>query len=270
MTISPIKSPQEMILEQAGVPHLAGGGQPPLAQQQAALAVGAQGGLKQAVTRYKPDNPITGYRAAGSGKLESLPTTFDKDKITRYVNAYNDAKDQFGLPDFTPEQMVNRLLVEGRSDLGYNKFDTNNKMANKIYQTMQSYGYDDAAGFPAAIYATHQRAQAHNVPFDVAWNGMGRSKETGLTGWDYHQRMNDSSYAATHPQNAPLLQHVSQIMQPPQASDADPNATNAVNLLGNTNMPQPTVGSAMFKKGGTVKPFHDISKVLIQKHISGK
>jgi hypothetical protein len=270
MTISPFKTPQEMILEQAGVPHLAGGGQPPLPQQQAALAMGAQqGGLKSSL-RYKPDNPITGYRAAGSGKIESQPTTFDKDKIARYINAYTDAKDQFGLPDFTPEQLVNRILVEGRSDLGYNKYDTNNKIANQIYQSMQEKGYDDAAGFPAAIYATNQRAQVHKVPFNVAWNGMGRNKETGLTGWDYHQRMNDSAYAATHPQNTPLLQYVTQLMQPEQISDADPNATNATNLLGNANMPQPTVGSAMFKKGGKVKPFHDISKVLIQKHISGK
>ena len=266
MAINLIKTPQELLLQEAGIPALKGGKSVSKAQMQAALANAAQsGGLKS--TRYKPENPIVGYRAAGNGKLESVPTTFDKDKISSYINAYNDAKNQFGLPDFTPEQFVNRILVEGRSDLGYNKFDTNNKKANEIYQTLKDYGHGEVAGFPAAIYATAQRAKANNVPFDVAWNGMGRSKETGKTGWDYNQRMQDSSYAATHPQNAPLLQHVQSLMQVPEPIDAQYEASQPINLLGNTNMPQPTVGSAMFKKGGKVKPFRDMSKVLIQKHL---
>ena len=41
MSISPIKTPNEMILEQMGIPHLAGGGQPPTPAMQAALAMGA-------------------------------------------------------------------------------------------------------------------------------------------------------------------------------------------------------------------------------------
>ncbi len=255
-----------MLLQQAGIPALAGGKSVSKAHMQAQLAMAAKGS-QPASTKYKPENPIVGYRAAGDGKLETLPTTFDKDTIASHINAYNDAKDQFGLPVFTPEQLVNRILVEGRSDLGYNKFDTNNKKANQIYQTMQDYGYGKSAGFPAAIYATQQRAQAHNVPFDVAWNGEGKSKETGKTGWDYNQRMQDSQYAATHPQNAELLNHVKSLMAPPEISNADPFTPPAVNAIANTNMPQPTVGSAMFKKGGKVKPFRDMSKVLIQKHL---
>jgi hypothetical protein len=257
MTISILKSPKEMLFEQAGIPHMQAGGSPSLAKQQASLAHMATNGSN----KYKPKNAIVGYRAAGDGKVETLPTTFDKDKVTNYVNAYLDAKDQFGLPAFTPEQLINRLLVEGQSDFGYNQYDTNNKKANEIFQTMQNYGYGREAGFPAAIYSTHHRSQAHNVPFDVAWNGEGRSKKTGLTGWDYNDRMSNSTYAATHPQNAELLKHVSSLMQPPQINDADLTAQMpSVDIMSN-----PTG----YKNGGKIKPFRDMSKVLIQKHISG-
>ena len=261
MTLSLIKTPQQMLLEQAGIPHMQAGGKPSKAKMQASLAHSVTTGSN----KYKPKNPIVGYRAAGDGKLETLPTTFDKDKVSSYVNAYMDAKDQFGLPSFTPEQLVNRMLVEGQSDFGYNRYDTNNKKANEIYQTLQNYGYGREAGFPAAIYATHNRAQAHNVPFDVAWNGEGRSKKTGLTGWDYNDRMNNSTYAATHPQNAELLKHVNFLMQPPQVSDADPNASPSANMPNVDIMSNPTG----YAKGGKIKPFRDMSKLLIQKHISG-
>lgn len=274
MAINPIKTPQEMLLQSAGIPALASGGKPPTkAQMQAAIASNAlKGGMPS--TRYKPENPIIGYRAAFNPKhadkngMETLPTTFDKDKITKYVNAYADAKDQFGLPALTPQDLLNQLLVEGRSDFGFNSLDKNDKQANKIAGQLVDWGHEDLpAGFAGAIYNKQRIANAHNVPYYVAWNGEGRNKDTGLTGWDYNDRINQSRFAVEDPRNKPLLDHISTLMQPPQASDADPNAMNATNLLGNTNMPQPTVGSAMFKKGGKVKPFRDMSKVLIQKHL---
>ena len=277
MTLSLIKSPAQMLLEKAGIPHMQAGGKvPPLAQQQAALAMQAPMGQ---TTRYAPKNPITGYRAASNPKhadktgLETQPTTFDKDKISQYVNAYMDARDGFGLPVFTPQELVNRLLVEGRSDFGFNSIDKNDPKAMKIANSMLELGHaDDAAGFAGALYNKQRIADAHKVPFNVAWNGEGRNKATGLTGWDYDKRMQNSAFAAEHPSNAPLLQHVTQLMQPPVATNEDPDAMSPTNLLGNTNMPQPTVGSAMFAKGGSVKvkPFKDMSKLLIQKHISGK
>ena len=275
MTIPLIKTPKQMLFEKAGIPHMQAGGTPPtLAQQQAALAM--QVPIKK-TTRYAPKNPIIGYRAATNPKhadktgIETQSTTFDKDKISQYVNAYMDARDGFGLPVFTPQELVNRLLVEGRSDFGFNNIDKNDPKAMKIANSMLNLGHaDDAAGFAGALFNKQRIADAHKVPFNVAWNGEGRSKETGLTGWDYDKRMQDSAFAAEHPSNAPLLQHVTQLMQPPVATNEDPNAMSPTNLLGNTDMPQPTTGSAMFAKGGSVKPFRDISKMLIQKHISGK
>jgi hypothetical protein len=99
-----IKSPLEMLYEQAGIPHMQAGGQPPqnpypttTTQQQALQQIGMQSGLgyKPDLRGYTPPDFIPAYRPDIKGKyggkqgLETQPTYFDKMQMQEYVKHSN-------------------------------------------------------------------------------------------------------------------------------------------------------------------------------------
>jgi hypothetical protein len=284
--VNPIKSPSEMILEQAGIPHLASGGRPRpnKAQMQAALA--AQG-LRSQISKNsihsewdsdEPINLVAGYQPDPTGKfgsktgMSTIPHIFDKTEIQNYVKAMR-AAEPLGVRQLSEQELMAKLLTEGRSDFGTNYYDFNNKKANQIHQTLRDIGIDPMyATFPAAIYTTDISAKRHNVPFEHAWNGLGTSEETGKTGAEHNQKYQQFLPLVDNPLNNDLKQTISEaynykpqdpsVMAPLQNTDPMGNVVPATQPV-KQQLP-------WFAKGGKVKPFRDMSKVLIQKHISGK
>jgi hypothetical protein len=115
---------------------------------------------------------------------------------------------QLGMPAITAEQLVNKMLVEGRGDAGANQYDTNNPRANALYKSLLDQGhYPKAATFAAAVLATTERANKLGKSFEEVWNGLGKSKETGRTGLQHSQRYAASTAAATAPKNAQFLDY---------------------------------------------------------------
>jgi hypothetical protein len=268
MALDLLKTPYELLLEQAGYPRMQAGGQPPPSP----MAQAAQyDGLGVGGVDMTPANPIDVYRAdptgrfGGKDRMETRPTRLDKTTIQDYIKAMRSGE-VMGVPQLTPNQLAQMILTEGRSDFGFNQLNENNKRAVQKAQMLQEMGYDPvSSNFAAAIYDKQQVADRIKKPFQEVWNGTGRSATTGRTGAQHNARYNEFGYAVDNPKNEDLMNAIRQAYYYELQKQSE-NAAPSVDQMGN----QTGYGSAIgYNDGGAVKPktFHDISKVLIQKHL---
>ena len=293
MSISPIKTPQQMILDQAGIPHLQAGGKPTPAQTAAMKAALAMGALRQqpSIPKDMPEDvympmhhgqpefyyfqdpaPVNYYRRGTIPKhttkegLETTPSTVDANQLRNWISVMR-AGEKHGVPQFTPEQLTAMLFKEGRTNLGYNQFNYRDPKSLAIYRKIVEEGYDpNAAGFASAVYDAHQKAkQFGGNPFNY-WFGTGVSEDK-QTSPQYLAGMKKNLEFVLHPKNAQLYDIVQDAyhnpVPPPPIPTSDhllikDNEMPAVDIMGNVTG---------HKKGGKVKPFRDMSRVLIQKHI---
>lgn len=155
---------------------------------------------------------IEGYRFnetdPKAGPVEVLPTKYPMEHMAPYLEAYKVATKQFGMPKLSPEKLAAMALAEGRYDFGYNQYNTENKEAQKLFETMTAQGVPPrAAGFAAAILDKQQVAKRLKIPFEKAWNGTGRSK-AGKTGDDYVRRVRNNLKAVNHEKNKQLYEFI--------------------------------------------------------------
>ena len=160
---------------------------------------------------------VLGFRADPKSKngLESLPKRYDPFEIKENLAALRDAQ-QLGVKRMPSTFYAAQLLQEGRNDFGYNSYDQNNKQARNIFDTLVKAPYNyspKAAGFAAATFEKQQRAVAKNVPFAVAWNGLGQTK-SGRTGWDYHNELQQQMQVVNRPENKDLMDLVNNTLNP--------------------------------------------------------
>lgn len=136
--------------------------------------------------------------------VESLPTGYDKETMGNLLNAYKVAHEKYGVPMLSPQELTSMALIEGRSNLGFNEFDVNNKKAVKLHQELMKQGFDSyAAGFPAAILDKQETAERLKKSFFEVWNGKGDAAKK------YNKRIEGALDVADHPKNQELLQYVS-------------------------------------------------------------
>ena len=254
-----------MLYEHAGIPHMQAGGQTPTPAQMTAMQTAQRYGLEG----YTPPEFIPGYRPDVKGKyggkegLETQPTYFDKMQIQDYVRAMR-AGEPYGVPQLPPEYLANLALREGRSDFGFNELNYKNKKAADISKALATSGQheDPASDFAGALYDKMNTAMRLKKPFTTMWNGTGVN-DYGQSGNTYTQKFTQGFPATMHPKNQELLNIIReaydnrpQVEQPPQETQP---------------MTAPSTGSSLFAAGGsTNKSFYDMSKLLIQKHLSGK
>jgi hypothetical protein len=123
-----------------------------------------------------------------------------------------------------------------------------------------------AADFAAAIYDKQQLADRINKPFQEVWNGTGRSSMTGRTGAQHNDRYNQFGYAVDSPKNAELMN----VLNSAYNYKPTPQLNLGADPMGNYSpMMQQNTPSTEFAAGGSTTPFYDMSKLLIQKHLSG-
>jgi len=143
-----------------------------------------------------------------AGPVEVLPTKYPMEHMLPYLEAYKVATKQYGMPKLSPEKLAAMALAEGRYDFGYNQYNTENKEAQKLYETMTAQGIPPrAAGFAAAILDKQQVAKRLKIPFEKAWNGTGRSA-AGKTGNDYVRRVRNNLKAVNHEKNKKLYEFI--------------------------------------------------------------
>ena len=307
MTLSLIKSPAQMLLEKAGIPHMQAGGKvpPTTPHMNAALAMGVTRGLggntmapkdlpqdvqmpmyhgQPEFFYFQDSDPVKYWRRGTVPKnttkegLETLPSELDANAMKNWISVMR-AGEKYGVPQFSPEQLAAMAFKEGRTNFGYNQFNYRDPKSLEIYRKLVAEGYDPAAaGFGPAIYDAHQKAKQFGGDPSRYWFGTGVSEDK-QTSPQYVQGMKDNMQYVNHPKNAPLLNTIrnaynNPIPPPPiPVIDKDAPPEPQVDAMNNpTGMSAEQTGSSLFAKGGSVKvkPFKDMSKLLIQKHISGK
>lgn len=159
---------------------------------------------------------VKAYRAdptgkfGGKDKLETLPTTFDKEILYQHLSVLP-AAEKLGVPRLSTSQLANMFLTEGRADAGYNGWNENNKKAAEIYETLIKQGFKrDQAGFAAAIFDKQQTAKRLGKDFNEVWNGTGVS-DVGRTGKQHAQRMAKGAYAVNTPKNKELVSYIDSV-----------------------------------------------------------
>ena len=275
MALELIKTPYELLLEEAGYPRMQAGGRPPsssgyvsptpisrAATQDGLSGIGSVGPL---VDMTAP-NPVSFYRPnpqnkfGAKDKLETLPSRVDKTTMQDFIRAMR-AGEKLGVPQLPPEYLAALLMQEGRSDFGFNEMNMNNPKAKMIAEQLMQEGFNDtAAGFSGALYDKMQTAMRLKKPFSTVWNGTGVSMY-GQSGDQYTNKFTQGFPATMHPKNAELLNSIREAYdQKLQTQQAPENNMPTVDQM----------GSAFgYNAGGAAKPktFHDISKLLIQKHL---
>ena len=262
-----------MLYEQAGIPHMQAGGQPP---QNPYVSRLQQAGVMGGMIDRTPSNPLNVYRAdptgrfGGKDRMETLPTTVDKTTVEEYIKAMR-AGQSLGVPQLTQDQLAKMLLVEGRGDFGFNALNENNKAAMEKAALLNEMGHNRVASdFAAALYDKQQLADRINKPFQEVWNGTGRSGMTGRTGAQHNQRFNEFGYAVDHPKNAELMNTINSAYNYQEPEKLNLGANEYADPMGNY---VPTVEQnkpgRRYAAGGSTTPFYDMSKLLIQKHLSG-
>jgi hypothetical protein len=281
-----------MLFEQVGIPHMQAGGsvQPTTAQMQAALAATAKTAPKdlpkgvmmpmyhgQPEFYYNQDPaPVKYYRRGTVPKnttkegLETMPSEIDANAVKNWISVMR-AGEKHGVPQFTPEQLTAMLFKEGRTDFGFNQFNYRDPKSLEIYRNLVKEGYDPAAaGFGPAIYDAHTKAKKLGGEPSRYWFGTGVSEDK-QTSPQYVAGMQANMQYVNHPKNNALLKVIQDAynkpVPPPPIPVIDKDAPQDPAQMPNVDIMGNAVG---YKKGGKVKPFKDMSKVLIQKHISGK
>jgi hypothetical protein len=118
---------------------------------------------------------------------------------------------EHGMPAWGQNQLLDKMLVEGRADAGFNAYDTNNKKADLLANTVKNKLKDSSLylnqrvlGYPAAVLEKDMVAQQLGIPIERAWNGTGRSVYTGRTGAQHAQRAAQMAGTQDDPRNAAI------------------------------------------------------------------
>lgn len=150
----------------------------------------------------------------GSGGVENLPVTINSADLYRVILGAETGA-TMGMPAWgaDPKTLATKVLVEGRGDAGSNRWDTNNKKDQALYQSVSnalglnpSWQYELSAVYPAAVAGADRRAQQQGIPTEKAWNGTGKSL-AGKTGAQHAAKFETAMQldAANHPKNAQLM-----------------------------------------------------------------
>lgn len=153
------------------------------------------------------DEIVKGYRYN-----ESQPHGFGTKQVSTLAKAAQYAVDNLGVPAVAISSLPARILMEGRADAGVNdnSWNKNNKSAQQVYDGMIDAGFKPSqATYAAAVTDKSQVANRLGITFDEAWNGTGRSQDSGKTGKDYSNSMAQSSSAVmTDPRNADFVNFI--------------------------------------------------------------
>lgn len=174
-----------------------------------------------------PEN-IPAYRAdERSGGIETLPqarfdarsplksdvnfwqaVSADKKTITPHIRdmyAYArvaGAAQALGLPSVGPDQFAAMVLKEGRPDAGFNAFIPSAKPDLEFRKRLDQYNIPEwQKDYLGMLNYADRISKAKKVPFEAVWNGLGRSADTGKTGYDYAEAVKAHQQAVLHPKN---------------------------------------------------------------------
>lgn len=149
----------------------------------------------------QPNDKVAGYRKGETTPIRTLSVA----DVIAMAQASQFASN-IGMPTVGKDQLVNKMLVEGRADAGTNSVDYTNKPAQELLKKMHEAGFSGkAAMYPAAVLEKSIVAGRLGKDFEEIWNGVGTSADTGRTGKQHAVRVAEHSEAKDDPRNATLV-----------------------------------------------------------------
>lgn len=154
---------------------------------------------------YRPDP--TG-KFGGTGGIETLPTTVSRSEAYELASILKAAREA-GMPELTPQQLANMILLEGRGDAGGSYYSYNNPKYRGLAALLEKQYPENLTGpaFAATVREKADTAKRTGLPFDMLWNGAGKIPGTNWGGAEYNQRAKafKESPALQHPKNAEFM-----------------------------------------------------------------
>lgn len=154
----------------------------------------------------------------------TLPHEANTIAIMRMADAVNAAL-QNNIPGArtAAANLLAHIITEGRSDAGVNRYDTNNKQSNKIFEDMQKLGAvyktspdnlqssNDPAMYIAASYDKESAAKRLGKRVAEVWNGTGTSVY-GKTGAQHADKFDAMKTVLSSPKNAEIKSLIDRII----------------------------------------------------------
>jgi hypothetical protein len=148
--------------------------------------------------------------APGYRKGETLPAQFglaDLYSMAKYAQVGR----ELGMPAWGQDQLLNKMLLEGRADAGYNRYDTTKQHLVNLEQNVKDavkgsplYLNTTVSGYPSAVLGTEQSSRRTGLSREHLWNGTGKNADTGRTGLQHAQRAAEMVGAQNDPRNADI------------------------------------------------------------------
>jgi hypothetical protein len=154
-------------------------------------------------------DPTNNPRLSTNG-ISNIPHRLDRSELYESIRGLVEGEKHGGVK-LSDQQILNMALHEGRTDLGYNAKPgiTKKPKYTNIRDKLIDEGHDsEAASIPALVLEKMDTSKRTGLPFEVLWNGSGKSAVTGKTGADYYHEAKAMEYAASHPKNKPILDFV--------------------------------------------------------------
>lgn len=184
-----------------------------------------------------------GYRAG-----ETLPSQFNLAELYSMARSAQAGREH-GMPAWGQDKLLDKVLLEGRADAGYNRFNTNNPRAVSLNQIVRGDLLNStvpvkehAMGYPSAILDKTEVADRLGIKRERAWNGTGKSNDTGRTGAQHAQRAAQMAGAQDDPRNAAIKDFMT------RAAKDDLTSPEYLAVLTNSRSP---------KNGGYYDAFND-------------
>lgn len=216
-------------------------------------------------------NPILQYLVEGYRANENIPMLLNRADVLNMANGIKIALDQ-GMPVEGRDLYVKKLLLEGRVDAGTNEYNYNNPRAKQLFDKVKAAGASTKpAMYAAAVLDKLEVAKRLNIPFELAWNGTGRSVSSrGVVeadGQRHAERAKLFENVAKDPRNADLVELVNRV------TSSGPTDQEAMLMLGSGGVLDALLGGPPDKNSfyaGKMSKWKDIMENMMYKNLPEK
>ena len=163
-----------------------------------------RGGLETLpLARFDPQSPLKSDVSYWHtpGKDGQAPLTKEMQQMYAYARITGAAR-KLGLPAMEPDQFAAMVLKEGRPDAGFIAFIPQAKPDVEFRKKLNKYNIPEwQKDYLGMVNYAQRIAKKKDVPFEAVWNGLGRSIDSGKTGFDYAKTIDTHRKAVADPKN---------------------------------------------------------------------
>jgi hypothetical protein len=206
--------------------------------------------------------PAYGY-GKKTKKMETTPHKYDKETMNYFIQGMR-AGEKYGVPQLDKQTLAGMAMQEGPTHaFGFNEnmFNKNNKQAVQVKEKLIADGISPrAATFAASVFDKQQVAARKNVPFEMAWNGLGVNAY-GQSGKQYAELVGKQKELLQDPKNASFVSWLDKAYDMSFDSPAEAYATN-ISKVDETVIPNASFFKSNLQKKLIEKGYKEDAKAL--------